>query len=138
MPFRFSFDSEAGSTNSGWAPVTITLGDYVEESFAQIAEWIEQDYVAHWEAARLSCVRGEQFVVFCSSRSSSTDDLTTLWIGRRTENGYRFFNCAAPHGDVQVSGKLASLSDYGAFGPDKDVGVSTWDVALADIAERKP
>jgi hypothetical protein len=133
----FSFNADTGSTPPGWARIEIRLGDHVETSLAQIGEWSEQDYVDHWEEARLACLRGDPFVVFCSSRSASADDLTTLLIARRTETGYRFFNCLVPPDDVQFFGKVVSLSDYADFGPGHDSNVSKWDVALADISRRK-
>ena len=137
MHIRFSTDSDTGTTPAGWARITIRLGDHVETDIAQIGEWIEQDYTKHWEDARRACLRGDPFVVFCTSRSASADDMTNLWIGRRTESGYRFFNCATPRDEVRFSGNAASLSDYSDFGPEQNAGVSIWDVALSDLADRK-
>jgi hypothetical protein len=137
MHIRFSVDNDPGTAPAGWARITIRLGDHVETAAAQIGEWGERDYLEHWDDARLACLRGDQFVVFCTSRPASADEMTDLWIGRRTERGYRFFNCAASRDEVQFSGKAASLSDYTDFGPEQDAGVSVWNVALSDIAEWK-
>lgn len=137
MHIRFSTDSDTGTSPAGWARITIRLGNHVETDLAQIGEWVEQDYAEHWEEARLACLRSDQFVVFCTSRSASADDMTTLWIGRRTESGYRFFNCIAPRDEVQFSGNAARLLDYADFGPERDSSVSMWDVALSDIAGSK-
>ena len=67
--------------------------------------------------------------------TSYAPDNWDLWVGRKTIEGYRFFNCLVPVrlGDVQISGKTLSLSDYDDFSPDRDEEVSKWDVKLADI-----
>lgn len=130
MPLALLFDEADGSSAPGWVKATLRIGAHAERVRPYLGLWSRQDYSDHWQASRELCANGAPFVVFAASRTPENWD---VWVGRKTADGYRFFNCLAPLDHVRISNKLLSLSDYVDFGPAGDTEVSMWDVVLADI-----
>lgn len=131
MRFGLVFDNLEKSRTSGLVKATLHLGDHVEGVRPHLGVWSRQDYSAHWKNARQLCIAETPFVVCATSRAPDNWD---IWVGRRTSGGYRFFNCLTKADDALLSDHLVHLPNYSDFGPEHDAGVSTWDVALADIA----
>jgi hypothetical protein len=132
MALDLFFDETDRSRAQGLVKATVQIGAHKESVRPHVGLWSKQDYADHWQTGRDLCARGSAFVVLATSYAPDNWD---LWVGRKTIEGYRFFNCLVPVrlGDVQISGKTLSLSDYDDFSPDRDEEVSKWDVKLADI-----